>query len=189
MKKQITILMTAAVAITWCSCNNNQAASAGAATNQATPGTASTSSSGDDLFSATIDGQAFAGKSSSGLANNGLNQVDDNKEPYVSIDLGDVQSADNQKITREFRIVVAKKTGTVHLTKEVEIPNYGVQLDYFDGDFSQYRAEDMTLNITLITDTRVKGNFSGKMYLNTQKGKPSIMVDAKFDIPVATPPQ
>jgi hypothetical protein len=191
MKKQITILTTAVLAITWCSCNN-QAASAGAATGQAsTPASSASSpasSPGDDMFSATIDGQSYAGKVSTASENVGLNQMADDKNPYVVITLGDIESNDDQKVSRSFRLVAAKKTGTVHLTKEVDIPNYGLELDYLDGDFARYRAEDMTLNIVSISDTRIKGNFSGKMFLSVPKGKPSVMVDAKFDVPVVTPP-
>jgi hypothetical protein len=189
LTKNFIILIAAVLAMGCFSCSNNQASSAGAQGEKPASGSAaSTGSSSGELFSATIDGQAYASGVSTAMENIGLNQTNDN-QPYVVVTLGDVKSPDDQKTTRDFRIVSAKKTGSVHLTQAVEIPNYAIQLDYYDGDFSQFRAEDMQLNITDISDTRVKGSFSGKMYNNSPNGaKKFIMVDGKFDIPVATPP-
>jgi hypothetical protein len=186
MKKLLYILIAAIIAMGGSSCSNNQAGSAGASGSAGTAGTAASSSG--DLFSATIDGQAYSSSVSSGIENIGLNQTNDN-QPYVVVTLGDVKSLDDQKATRSFRLVAAQKTGSVHLTKEVEIPNYGIQLDYLDGDFSQFREEDMQLTITDISKTHVKGNFSGKMYNNSPNGaKKFIMVEGKFDVSVETPP-
>jgi hypothetical protein len=190
LTRQFFVLTAAIFAIGFYSCCNNQASSAGAQSDKPASGSAApTGSSPGELFSATIDGQFYSSGVSTGPENIGLNQVADDKQPYVAVTLGDVKSLDDQKITRGFRMVAAKKTASVHLTQAVEIPNYDIQLDYYDGDFSQFRPEDMQLNITDISDTRVKGNFSGKMYNNSPHGaKKFIMVDGKFDIPVATPP-
>jgi hypothetical protein len=187
MKKIAYVLTTALLAIGCWSCTNNKAASAspqGDKTAAAT--TFSPAPASGDLFTATIDGQSYSSKASTGLDNIGSNQIADDKQPYVSFNLADVKSADDSKTTRSFRMVTVNKPATVHLTKEIEIPNYGIQLEYLDGDFSQYMAQDMTLNITEVSAARLKGNFSGKMYANTASSvKKFIMVDAKFDIPIA----
>jgi hypothetical protein len=193
MKKILFTLTAAALSLGWCSCSNNQAASTNAQSDKTSPASSSSPasadpSSGAPLFTATIDGQTYSSSVSTGLENIALNQLDDNQQPYLVLTLGDVKSQDDQKTTRNFRIVVAKKTGSVHLTRATEIPNYGMSLDYLDGDFSQYRGEDMILNVSELSNSRVKGNFSGKMYNNSPQGlKKSIMVDAKFDLPIAPP--
>jgi hypothetical protein len=172
----------------WCSCTNNQAASE----NNAGAKTADASSSGNVLFTATIDGQTVT----STVSDQPLQQLnaaftvpDRDNNPSLLFHLGDVKNADDAKTTRAFNIRAAKKTATVHLPGDSENPYYGITLDYNDGDMSRYLADDVTLTITEISATRVKGSFSGRMRLSddTPRGlKKTVMVDVKFEIPMAT---
>ena len=183
MKPAIHLLITSYFLLAAC-----HGPSAGSNITGATPPATAESapSSGSELFSATIDGQAYSSSVSSGEVNLAVNQVDDAGNAYLVIMLGDVHSTDDPKITRTFRLVVAKKTGSVHLTQAVEIPDYGIDFDYLDGNFSKYRADDVQLSVASVSGTRVQGNFSGRMYVvDNLPGKKTLMVTVHFDVPIA----
>lgn len=190
MKKIFFLATTALIAIAWSSCSNGHIGSpaiASANTDTAARLISFEYSANEAWFSATIDGQHYSSSFISGRENVAFNQVDNKNQPYVAFFTGRVPSVDDPAITRNFRLVVEKKIQSIHATAKEEIPDYGIELLYQDSNHVLHQAENIQLHVMVLSDTRVKGSFSGQMNLIENAGnaqKKMIGVEVQFDIPI-----
>jgi hypothetical protein len=168
----------------------------GCANNQAVPGTpaaaaAAAASTSDDpavpgpvSFSLTIDGKTFTGTSAAQFKqqNVALLAIDPDNKPEFRFYLADIKAPDG-KATRTVTFQSPVKVTSHRVDCSGDDHYYGLEITFEDDQSDQYCAEDVLLNVTEVTDTRLKGNFSGHFNLIGRPRQKTIQVDCTFDIP------
>ena len=177
--------MTLAVAVA--ACNNSQSAPGAPAAAAAAPTAASGDSDpavpGPASFSLTMDGTTVTGTSAGrALYNQGTTAIDPNDKPEFRFVLADIKDPDG-KPTRTVTFQSPIATGTHHVDCSGDDHFYGLMINFEGGSFDRYCGDDVTLNVTEVSDTRVKGNFSGKFTLLGRQEQKTAKVDCTFDIP------
>ena len=183
--QKLLLLLTLLVAAA--ACTNNQAA----------PGTAaatSPASSSDDAavpgpasFSLTMDGTTVTGTSAGrALYNLGTTAIDPNDKPEFRFILADIKDPDG-KPTRTVTFQSPIATGSHHVDCSGDDHFYGLMINFEGGTFDRFCGDDVVLNVTEVSDTRVKGNFSGKFTLLGRQEQKTVKVDCTFDIPRVKP--
>jgi hypothetical protein len=175
-------------------CKNNTGNSAANADGVPDKGTAG-AASGNAEWSASIDGQAVAGKGTDQLQLRNtafIYPAQGNNDKYILFDLQSDKNGDDEYGFRfyspdkegQFTVENAKKSGY----------RCSVRLDFnlrSKDNFAIYSGDSVTLNINTITSTRISGTFAGELKLSDlSRSKPYknqvIITDGKFDIPFST---
>ena len=175
------------------SCNGNKSSGNGntsdASSSAANAPSTSKGTPGKSSFSANIDGEAISGGQIDNL------QLENTAFIYPTADssgkklLFFLHSDKKADMAYSFRFSVPDKTGTF-IKKDRDDQPFDISLDFLGGDHSRYGAEDVTVNISSVTSTKVTGTFSGKFLLgvDTPNGtkKEVTVTDGKFDVPFST---
>jgi hypothetical protein len=178
--QKILLLLTLFVAAS--ACTNNQsapgtpaaAASAAASSDDAVPGPVT--------FSLTIDGTTVTGTTAAHFQyNQATTAIDPNNKPEFRFVLADIKSPDG-KPTRTVMFQSPIATGSHHVDCSGDDHFYGLEITYEENSY-QYCGDDVVLNVTEVSDTRVKGNFSGKFTLVGRPKQDTIKATCTFDIP------
>jgi hypothetical protein len=181
---QRLLLLLALIATATACTNNHPATTATAAATAASP---ATSDDGDApppaTVSLTIDGQTVTGTTASHLMNNwGATDIDPDNKPEFRFILADIKDPDG-KPTRTVMFQAPIKVGAHQVDCSGDDHYYGLEITFEDDHSDQYCAEKVTLNVTEVSDTRVKGNFSGNFNLIGRPRQKTIKADCTFDIP------
>lgn len=149
----------------------------------------SDNSSANGSFSATIDGEVISGGAIDDMQLQNTAFIYPNADNSGKRLLFFLHSDKKGDMAYSFRFSVPDKTGPF-TKKDRDDQPFDITLDFLGGDQSRYGAEDVTVNITTITDKNVAGTFSGKFHLSadTPRGikKELTVTDGKFDIPFST---
>ena len=180
---KVFLLLALLAALT--ACNHHPAASS------TTAAAAAPAASSDDpavpgpvSFSLTIDGTTVTGTTAGFQYNQGTTDIDANNQPEFRFILADIKGPDG-KPTRTVTVQSPIKVVSHHVDCSGDDHFYGLMISFEDDNFDQYCGDDATLNITELSNTRVKGNFSGKFNLIGRPRQKTIKVDCTFDIPRA----
>lgn len=172
------------------SCNSNKADATSNKSEPASLNAASSSSTGDAVFSYNLDGTKISGgEADAVLMNNvaALSKSDGNPDK-LSFFLNDAYKDNTETYPHSLRFSIPGKTGTVALTAGKD--NWNVQLflgNDQDAKYVLYGNEDFSINVTNISSNRVSGTFSGTLKIvdGTGAGKSELTItDGKFDIPL-----
>ena len=178
------VLVLLAILATANACNNNHAASGTPAAAAAASATSSDDGvPGPVMFSLTIDGQTVTGTTAARFqSNQATTAIDENNKPEFRFILADIKDPDG-KPTRTVTYQSPINTGTHQVDCSGDDHFYGLEITFENENSDQYCADNVTLNVTEVSDTRVKGNFSGKFSLIGRPRQKTIKADCTFDIP------
>ncbi len=151
---------------------------------------ATSSSTGDAVFSYNLDGTKVSGGEVDATQTNNIAFItqsgNGNKLTFF---LGDAYQENTETFSHSLRFAIPDKTGAVTLTPNED--NWNIQL-FLGNDkndkYVLYANETFNITLTNISSTRVSGTFSGKVKLaeGQGSGKAELTItDGKFDIPVS----
>jgi hypothetical protein len=118
------------------------------------------------------------------MNNWGATDIDPDNKPEFRFILADIKDPD-AKPTRTVSVQAPIKVGTHQVDCSGDDHYYGLEITFENDNSDQYCAENVTLNVTEVSDTRVKGNFSGNFKLIGRPRQKTIKADCSFDIPRA----
>jgi len=177
-----------------CSCGSNTNTNAGKE-NVLAASSYTNASSGNAVFSATIDGKSISGGKVDELqlTNTAFLYPDgDDKNKVLLFDLASDKNGDDYY---SLRFYVINKVDTQTITSNAGSERkYYVRLDFYlisADNFAIYNGDSLIVTINKITSSRVTGTFSGVFTLsNDSRSKPYkspiVVTDGKFDIPFST---
>jgi len=177
-----------------CSCGSNTNTNAGKE-NVLAASSYTYASSGNAVFSATIDGKSISGGKVDELqlTNTAFLYPDgDDKNNVLLFDLASDKNGDDYYSLR-FYVINKEDTQTITSNAGSE-RKYYVRLDFYlrsADNFAIYNGDSLIVTINKITSSRVTGTFSGVFTLsNDSRSKPYkspiVVTDGKFDIPFST---
>jgi hypothetical protein len=189
--KLLAAIITSSCLLLACSGNSSSSKS-----NDPTPGNAATSgSSGDASFSATIDGTPVSGNEIDEMQTTNTAFIyppQNNKPQTVLFFLYSTKKGDDYY---SFRFSLPDKEGVYHATKGTYNESHSsVRLDFnlkSADNYARYDEDSVTVTIDKITSSQISGTFSGALTLSDDtRSKPYksqvIVTDGKFDIPFST---
>jgi hypothetical protein len=178
---KVFLLLALLAATTAC---NNHPAAPGTRAATAAPAASSDdpAAPGPVRFSLTIDGATVTGTTAGFQYNQGTADIDPNNQPEFRFILADIKDP-NGKPTRTVLVQSPIKVGSHHVDCSGDDHFYGLMISFEDDNFDQYCGDDVTLNLTAVSDTRVKGDFTGKFNLIGRPRQKTIQVNCSFDIP------
>jgi hypothetical protein len=189
--KLLAAIITSSCLLLACSGNSSSSKS-----NDPTPGNAATSgSSSDASFSATIDGTPVSGNEIDEMqtTNTAFIYPPQNNKPQTVLFL--LYSTKKGDDYYSFRFSLPDKEGVYHATKGTYNESHSsVRLDFnlkSADNYARYNEDSVTVTIDKITSSRISGTFSGALTLSDDtRSKPYksqvIVTDGKFDIPFST---
>jgi hypothetical protein len=189
--KLLAAIITSSCLLLACSGNSSSSKS-----NDPTPGNAATSgSSSDASFSATIDGTPVSGNEIDEMqtTNTAFIYPPQNNKPQTVLFL--LYSTKKGDDYYSFRFSLPDKEGVYHATKGTYNESHSsVRLDFnlkSADNYARYNEDSVTVTIDKITSSRISGTFCGALTLSDDtRSKPYksqvIVTDGKFDIPFST---
>jgi hypothetical protein len=189
--KLLAAIITSSCLLLACSGNSSSSKS-----NDPTPGNAATSgSSSDASFSATIDGTPVSGNEIDEMqtTNTAFIYPPQNNKPQTVLFL--LYSTKKGDDYYSFRFSLPDKEGVYHATKGTYNESHSsVRLDFnlkSADNYARYNEDSVTVTIDKITSSRISGTVSGALTLSDDtRSKPYksqvIVTDGKFDIPFST---
>ncbi len=171
-------------------CNSNKADARNNKSQPASLNAASSTSTGDAVFSYNLDGAKISGGEADALLMSNVAAVtkSDGKPDMLSFFLNDAYEDNTETVSHSLRFEIPDKTGNVALTSGGDNGHLELFLGTGEeGKYVVYGNEDFNITITNISTSHVSGTFSGKVKLAQGQGQgkdePTI-TDGKFDIPV-----
>jgi hypothetical protein len=155
------------------SCTGNSAAGVSNDNSASSPGNSSAKSTGDASFSCKIDGKDFSGKGNDSYSNVAI-VTSPGLMNFVLVPM-----EKQQGVPPQFNFFVADHGATtIHASNNGD---YAVK--YSPGGIdSDYKCDEITVNIASSVGSRVKGTFSGTL-IDPKTSKEVAVTEGKFDIP------